>query len=135
MGLSQKTYVLAWMLYFILNGLIITVVFMLITKFLIITDGTKFAEGYGFWDIVFLYFLFSLSNIGYVLLISCFFSKAKTGSQAITFIQLMINFLYFLRFADAVAKSSTWVTILAIFPQLCFNMTVSRIAFVGNRSI
>ena len=76
-----------------------------------------------------LYLVFVLSNIGYILFLCCFFSKAKTGSQAITFIQLISSFLYFLRFASDVASSKVWVFLLGIFPQMSFNMALSSIAF------
>lgn len=61
-----------------------------------------------------------------------FFSKSKTGSQAITFIQLIINFLYFLRFSKDLTDSNAFTIFLSIFPQLCFNITVSNIAFVTD---
>jgi ATP-binding cassette subfamily A (ABC1) protein 3 len=105
---------------------------MLILKFFIISDETNFAPGYGFIDVALLFFLYSLSNIGYVLIMCCFFTKAKTGSQAVTFIQLIINFLYFLRFSSDVAGSAPLVVLLSLFPQLCFNMTISKIAFISR---
>jgi hypothetical protein len=56
-------------------------VMMLIIKFLVITDGTTFAEGYGFSHIAILYLLYSIANVGFVLIMCTFFTKAKTGSQ------------------------------------------------------
>ena len=132
MGVSQMSYILSWIVYFIMNGLLISVVMMIILKFLVITHDTNFAEGYDFWNIALLYFLYSLANIGYVLIMCSFFTNAKTGSQAITFISLIVNFLYFLRFADAVSHSAPLIMLLSIFPQLCFNMTLSKIAFIDD---
>ena len=43
MGVSYLSYLLSWLLYFILNGLIISVVMLLIVRFLVITDDTVFA--------------------------------------------------------------------------------------------
>ena len=129
MGVSYLSYLLSWLAYFILNGAIISTVMMLIAKFLIISDDTAFEPGYGYWDLVPLYFVFVLGNIGYILFLCCFFSKAKTGSQAITFIQLITNFLYFLRFASDVGNSKVATTFLGIFPQMSFNMAISSIAF------
>jgi len=130
MGVQQLSYILSWIVYFIMNGLLVSVVMMIIIKSLVITDQTQFAEGYGFEHIALLYFLYTIANIGYVLIMCSFFSSAKTGSQAITFIQLIINFLYFLRFSNDVAQSAPLVVLLSIFPQLCFNMTISKIAFL-----
>jgi uncharacterized Tic20 family protein len=81
MGVSQFNYIVTWIVYFIANGLLVSVIMMLIAKFLIITDGTNFAPGYGFIHLAILYVLYSISNVGFVLVLSTFFSKAKTGSQ------------------------------------------------------
>jgi len=129
MGVSYMSYLLSWLLYFLLNGVLISAVMLAITKFLIITEETAFSPGYSFWDLAPLYLVFMLSNIGYILFLCCFFSKAKTGSQAITFLQLISNFLYFLRFASDVATSKIAVIFLGIFPQMSFNMAVTDIAF------
>lgn len=132
MGVSYLSYLLSWLVYFIVNGAIISTVMMLITRFLIITEDTNFEPDYGFFNIVALYFVFVLGNIGYVLFLSCFFSKAKTGAQAITFLQLITNFLYYLVFASDVANSKIATTFLGIFPQMSFNMGLSVIAFKNS---
>jgi len=131
MGLSYLSYLCSWLLYFILNGLIISTVMLVIMRALVITDDTIFQDGYGFWDLVPLYLLFVLGNIGFILFLCCFFSKAKNGSQAITFIQLITNFLYFFRFSSSLAHNNILVTFFSIFPQMSFNMAVSSIAFVN----
>jgi hypothetical protein len=81
MGVSQFNYIFSWIMYFIANGLIVSIVMMLITGTLVVTEDTRYAEGYGFWNIAVLYFLYSISNVGYVLIMCAFFNKAKTGSQ------------------------------------------------------
>jgi uncharacterized Tic20 family protein len=81
MGVSQFNYIITWIVYFIANGLLVSVVMMLIVKFLVITDGTNFAPGYSFIHLAILYPLYSISNVGFVLVMCTFFSKAKTGSQ------------------------------------------------------
>jgi uncharacterized Tic20 family protein len=43
MGVSQFNYTITWILYFIANGLFISLLMMLIVKFLVITDDTTFA--------------------------------------------------------------------------------------------
>ena len=81
MGLSQFMYLLAWLTYYLLNAFLVTAVMMLIFRFGVINDDFKFAEGYGFINIVVLYVVYSISIIGFVLLISNFFNKAKTAAQ------------------------------------------------------
>ena len=132
MGVSYISYLFSWLTYFILNGLIVSIVMLLITRFFIITDETVFLDGYEFIDLVPLYLAFVLGNIGFVLLLCCLFSKEKTGSQAVTFLQLITNFLYFLRFASDVAGSKVATTLLGLFPQMSFNMAVSVIAFKNS---
>lgn len=68
------------------------------------------------------------------MLVCCFFTKAKTGSQAVTFIQLIINFLYFLRFSATLTSNQALTIFLSIFPQLNFNITLSNIAFIFDPS-
>jgi hypothetical protein len=48
MGVQQLSYILSWIVYFIMNGLLVSVVMMIIVKSLVITDDTQFADGYGF---------------------------------------------------------------------------------------
>jgi hypothetical protein len=55
-------------------------------------------------------------------------------TKAVTFIQLLINFLYFLRISKDLAGSPALTTFLSIFPQLNFNMTLSNIAFIMNQT-
>lgn len=132
MGVSQFNYIISWIVYFITNGLIVSIVMMLIVRFFIISDETKFAQGYGFWNIAVLYFSYSLANIGFMLVLCTFFSKAKTGSQGVTFILLIINFLYFLRLSGSLTQSQPFTIFVSIFPQLCFNIAISNIAFLQN---
>lgn len=132
MGVSQFNYIVSWLAYFLANGTIVTCVMMLIVRLLVINDSTVFAEGMGFWNIAALYFLYSVANIGFVMVLCTFFSKAKTGSQAITFLQLILNFLYFLRFSTAVTSSSALTLLLSLFPQFCYNVTISNVAFINK---
>lgn len=134
MGVSQFNYIISWIVYFIANGAIVSIVMMAIVWFFVITDATNFAAGIGFWNIAILYFLYSVSNIGFVMILCTFFSKAKTGSQAVTFLQLIINFLYYLRLSSSLTESAPFTIFLSIFPQLCFNITVSNIAFIPSNS-
>lgn len=85
MGVSQKSFLLSWYAYFVLNGILITIVTMSLLYFFAISAATNFAEGYAFPDLAILFFLYSLSNIGFVLIICCFFSKAQSGSSVINY--------------------------------------------------
>lgn len=134
MGVSQFNYIISWLVYFIANGSIVTFVMMLLVRLFVITDSTRFAEGMGFWNIAVLYFLYSLSNIGFVMILCTFFSKAKTGSQAVTFLQLILNFLYFLKLSSAITESVPLTILFSVFPQFCYNVTLSNIAFLSDGS-
>ena len=81
MGISQLPYILSWLSYFFLNGLLVSLVMITIMRLFVVTEYTKFASGHGFIDLACVYFLYTVSNIGYVMLLCTFFSKAKTGSQ------------------------------------------------------
>ncbi len=86
MGLSQFNYITSWIFYFILNGLLVTLVMMLIMKFFVFgldSSDAYIKEGYNFAHIVFIFGLYCISNIGFIMLLTTFFSKAKTATQVI----------------------------------------------------
>ena len=74
-------YLLGWLTYYLLNALLVSAVMMLIFRFGVMTDEMNFKEGYGFSNIVLIYVVYAISIIGFVLLISNFFNKAKTAAQ------------------------------------------------------
>lgn len=43
MGVSQFNYIITWILYFIANGIIVSIVMMAAIGFLAVTDETSFA--------------------------------------------------------------------------------------------
>lgn len=45
--------------------------------------GIRFAEGYAFSDLAFLYFIYALSTISFVMFLSVFFNKAKVAAQVL----------------------------------------------------
>jgi|688.fasta_scaffold2085539_2 hypothetical protein len=81
MGVSQFNYIITWIIYFIANGVIVSIVMMAAIGFLAVSDQTTYAEGYSFIHVIILYVLYSIANIGYVLIMCTFFTKSKTGSQ------------------------------------------------------
>ena len=107
MGMTSLGYIGGWMAYFIINALIVCLFMMLIVWFGVIGPNPSFAfeVGYGFSNIVLIYVLYTFSLIGFVLMLSNFFDRAKTAAQGLMFIQLLCNFLYFLRFADFFRKN------------------------------
>lgn len=87
MGISFFTYYLSWLIYFILNAVYVCTIMLIILYFGVIRPNNDFAfvEGYGFVNIIVLYFLYSLSIIGFVLVLSAFFNKAKMGAQVLVY--------------------------------------------------
>lgn len=86
MGVSFFGYALSWLVYFVLNALYVWAVMLIILKFGVVNvEGFNYAEGYGFIHIAILYFIYALSTIGFVLVLSTFFSKAKTAAQVLLF--------------------------------------------------
>ena len=84
MGISQFMYLLAWLVYYLLNAFLVSLLMMLIFAFGVSShDEFKYADGYGIMNVVLIYFIYAFSIIGFVLLISNFFSKAKTAAQVL----------------------------------------------------
>lgn len=70
-----------------------------------------------------------------MLLLSLFFSKVKTAVQFSIFIQLLINFLYFIRFFEDFSHNRALILLSSIFPTLSFTFGFSQIAFIGHINI
>lgn len=133
MGISFFGYALTWLLYFVLNGVYVWGVMVLILKFGVVSNEEfRYADGYGFADVAGLYFLYTLTTIGFIMLISTLFRKAKVAAQAMVFLQLILNFLYFLRFSDDFRQNRTLLLLSSIFPQISFNFGLSKIAFISR---
>lgn len=93
MGLSHFTYILAWLSYYLLNGFLVSLLMMLIFRFGVMpVDDFQFADGYGFWNVVLLYYIYTISIIGFTFLLCNLFSKAKTAAQVWIFIYLGCDF-------------------------------------------
>lgn len=132
MGVSFFTYFLSWILYFLLNALYVCLFILLILKFGVLLpnkDYTDFADGYSFIHIVLLLVIYSISLIGFMLLLSLLFSKVKTAVQVTVFIQVLINFLYFFREYEDFAKNRGLILLSSIFPNLSFQFGLSMIVF------
>lgn len=134
MGISFFTYYASWLIYFIVNAVYVCLIMLLIVYFGVVRHETFiFVEGYGFANIVLLYFLYALSIIGFVLVFSAFFNKAKIAAQAMIFVQILLNFLYFLRFSDSFTSNRVLIILSSIFPQLAFNFGITTFAFSDSK--
>lgn len=49
------------------------------------------------------------------------------------FVQLLLNFLYFLRFSEGFRQNKPLIVLSAIFPQVSFNFGISAIAFKNDQ--
>ena len=84
MGISQFVYLLAWLTYYLLNGFLVSLIMMLIFGFGVAShDKFNYAEGYGFINVIVIYYIYTISIVGFVLLLSNLFTKAKTAAQVI----------------------------------------------------
>lgn len=85
MGISFMGYLFTWLLYFVINAIYVWGVMILLLYFGVANSkaGINFAEGFGFSDLAFLYFIYALSTISFVMLLSVFFKKAKVAAQVL----------------------------------------------------
>lgn len=103
MGLNPYSHFIGWIIYFILNGLYVSIVFIVPLQFINIFDGSSFGLLLG------LYILYMFSSFFFVLFISTFFNDSKTAAQSATFIQLLSTLLYFLIYVDNYRNSALWL--------------------------
>ena len=118
MGLNPYAHFVAWIVYFILNGFYVSIIFMGPLKFMKIFDDTSF------WLILGLYVLYMFSSFFFVLFISTFFNDAKIAAQGATFIQLLITLLYFLVYINDYRNSAIWLEVSSIFPPLAYDFAL-----------
>ena len=116
MGTSNAAYYSGWMVFSILNGIFISVVFigLLAATGLLSGTGASFGEVFG------LYFLYLIASFSFVLFLCSFFSDALLASQIITFVQLLSSMLYFLLYVSNFRSSRIAMQVTAIFPAISF---------------
>lgn len=136
MGMTSAGYLVGWLLYFLLNALIVCTLMMAVFYFGVLIPNPHFifAKGYGYFNVVLLYWLYACSLIGFVLMVSNFFDKAKAAAQGIVFIQLILNFFYFFRFSRPFSQSASLIRLSGLVPQLAFNFGIGTIAFNNGQS-
>lgn len=126
MGLNPYAHFTGWIIYFLVNGLYVSLVFIFPLKFLGVFDHivTSFGSMLG------LYFLYMLASFFFVLFLSTFFNDAKIAAQGTTFIQILTTLLYFLTFVQDYCKSSALLNLSSIFPPLAYDFSIISIGLV-----
>ena len=120
MGASFSAYLLSWIVFFILNGIFLSVIFIVIllaAKVFSTMSVDLILQMLG------LYFLLMLAVFSFCLMLSSFFSDAQLASQVITFIQLFGVALFFLLRIDEFRNSSLAMGFVSIIPTVCFQFT------------
>ena len=125
MGTTNSAYLTGWFMFFILNGVFLSVVYVGTLQGLGVFNNSTVSFG----TIVGLYALYMLSSFSFVLFLSLFFSDALLASQIITFVQLLGSMLYNLLLIQGFASSAIAMQITALLPSVCFEFTVMKLGF------
>lgn len=125
MGTTNSAYFTGWFLFFILNGVFLSAVYVGTLQGL----GVFKESTVSFGTIVGLYALYMLSSFSFVLFLSSFFSDALLASQIITFVQLLGSMLYNLLLIQGFASSKIAMQVTALLPSVCFEFTVMKLGF------
>lgn len=125
MGTTNSAYFAGWLLFFILNGVFLSVIYVGALQGIGVFNDASVSFG----TIVGLYSLYMLSSFSFVLFLSSFFSDALLASQIITFVQLLGSMLYNLLLIQGFAKSNVAMQITALLPSVCFEFTVMKLGF------
>jgi hypothetical protein len=120
MGASFSTYLLSWIVFFVLNGIFLSVIFIVI---LLAAKVFSTMSVDLIMQMLGLYFLLMLAVFSFCLMLSSFFSDAQLASQVITFIQLFGVALFFLLRIDEFRNSSLAMGFVSIIPTVCFQFT------------
>ncbi len=132
MGVPHIVYTMAWLTFFLINGLMNCIIMCTILTIFVfdgVVGNSSIESGFNVGNIYLLYFLMCTATIGFTLIFCSFFSDAKTASQGMTFFQVIISCLYFLRFVNVINDGNIYLMLLSIFPQNAFNFGVTSIAF------
>ena len=116
MGATNLAYFSGWFVFFILNGLILSLIFV----GLIIVSGVLSTSYLSYGSFIGLYILFMLASLSFVLFISSFFSDATLASQIITFVQILSSLIYYLLFVTSFRTSKAALQITGLLPSLSF---------------
>jgi hypothetical protein len=123
MGTTSLSYISAWIVFYLINGILLSIVFIAQLAIIGVFDNT----GLDFGTAIGLYLLYMLASLSFVLFLSTFFEDATLASQIITFTQLLGSMLYFLLFVQAFRKSLTAMQVTALLPTVCFEYILMNI--------
>lgn len=120
MGASFSSYLLSWIVFFLLNGLFLSLVFIAI-----LTGAGVFSSISTNMVIQMfaLYFMLMLALFSFCMMLSSFFSDSQLASQVITFVQLFGVGFYFLLKVDSFRNSYPALGFISLFPSVCFEFT------------
>ena len=93
MGTSFVAYLLSWMVFFILNGIVIVGIFIMILGVSGVFDNSTEVD---IFKILGLYLLLMFATLSFCMMISSFFSNAQLAAQVVTFMQIIGLGLFFL---------------------------------------
>lgn len=128
MGTSNAAYYSGWLVFNILNGVYISLLFIGILEAIgLFSESTA-----SFGQILGLYFLYLISTFSFVLLLSAFFNDSLLAAQIITFVQILSSMLYFLIYIDAFRASEAAMQVTSILPTICFEFTMMKIGVGSN---
>ncbi len=125
MGATNAAYYSGWMVFFIINGAILSLIYINVLNAI----GIFKEAPVGLGTIIGLYILFMLASFSFVLFLSSFFSDALLASQIITFVQLISSMLYNLLLIKGFQNSSIALQVTAFLPSICFEYTIMKIGF------
>jgi hypothetical protein len=117
MGATFSAYLISWMAFFLLNGLILSVKFIGILSIAgVFSDLSSEVIGQMFG----LYFLLMFAVFSFCLMFSSFFSDSQLAAQVITFLQLLGVGLFFLLKIENFRNSSIALGFVSLIPSVCF---------------
>ena len=120
MGASFLTYLFSWIVFFLLNGLFISVLFIAILS----GAGVFSSLSYDLILQMFgVYILLMLSIFSFCMMLSSFFSDAQLASQVLTFLQLFAVALFFLLKIDEFRNSGFAMGFVSLIPPVCYQFT------------
>jgi hypothetical protein len=125
MGTTNSAYFSGWFMFFISNGVFLSVVYIGLLHIV----GAFKDSSVSFGTILGVYILYMLASFSFVLFLSSFFSDALLASQIITFVQLLGSMLYYLLLVNGFRNSSAALQITSLLPSVCFEFTIMNLGF------
>lgn len=128
MGTKTPSFIASWIIFFIINGIIISVQYIGLLE----VTGVFAKSNISFGTILGLYALYMLASFSFVLFLASFFEEALLASQVITFVQLLGSMLYYLLLVKKFRQSLFGMQVTALLPSVCFQYTIMTLGFSGK---